>query len=61
LALLLQGKEKAAEAEYKKWKVQPFNQQDLPTYRDVFLEDLKALEKAGVQGINYALVRKWLE
>ena len=60
-ALLLQGRRKEAESEYKKWKDLSFNRQDLLTYRDVFLKDLKALEAAGVPGIDFVLVRLWLE
>ena len=60
-ALLLQGRRKEAESEYKKWKDLSFNRQDLLTYRAVFLKDLKALEAAGVPGIDFVLVRLWLE
>ena len=48
-ALLLQGgKYKAAQAEYEKWKDQPFGEQDLATYRDAFLDDLNTFEQAGI-------------
>jgi WD domain, G-beta repeat len=47
-ALLLQGQYKAAEAEYLKWKDQPFGEQDMATYRAAFLADLEAFEKAGI-------------
>ena len=47
-SLLLQGKYQEAENAYKVWKNRPFNQQDLPLYKDIFLEDLKTLEKIGV-------------
>ena len=47
-ALLLQGKYKLAEAEYQKWKDKPFDEQNLPNYRDAFLDDLNTLEKAGI-------------
>ncbi len=33
----------------------------MPTYRDAFLDVLEALEAAGVEGIDYGLVRGWLE
>ncbi|MFN0175358.1 MAG: tetratricopeptide repeat protein [Saprospiraceae bacterium] len=46
-ALLFQGKKDAALAEYKKWMDKPFNEDD-PTYREVFLDDLKTFEKAGI-------------
>jgi hypothetical protein len=62
-ALLLQGpkKEAAAKAEYQKWKDKPYNQNNLPTYRDAFLSDLKELEAAQIPNIDYAKVRQWLE
>ena len=47
-ALLLQGKQKEALLEYQKWKDKPFEEQNYPTYRDVFLDDLNTFEKAGI-------------
>ena len=47
-ALLLQGHYAAAQAEYLKWKDQPFGEPGLATYRDAFLADLDAFEKAGI-------------
>jgi WD domain, G-beta repeat len=57
-ALMLQGKVKEAEAEYKKWASLPFR---LKTYKDAFLSDLDEMEKQGVEGFDYARVRAWLE
>jgi tetratricopeptide (TPR) repeat protein len=63
-ALLLQGKQKEAVQEYKKWKDKPFGGQDYPTYREAFLDDLNTFEKAGIippevlPGVQE--VRKWL-
>jgi tetratricopeptide (TPR) repeat protein len=47
-ALLLQGKREQALQEYKKWKDKAFGEQDFPTYREAFLDDLNAFEKAGI-------------
>ena len=47
-ALLLQGKLEAAIEQYRYWKDRPFGEQGLATYRDAFLDDLKAFEEAGV-------------
>lgn len=47
-ALLLQGKTKQAISEYKKWANKPFNEANLPTYKEVFLADFKEFEAAGV-------------
>ncbi len=48
-ALLLQGKEKAAIQEYKKWKDKPFTpDENYANYDAVFLSDLAELEKEGV-------------
>jgi tetratricopeptide (TPR) repeat protein len=47
-ALLFQGKLEAAIAEYQKWKDKPLGYQNLPTYREAFLDDLNAFEKAGI-------------
>ncbi|MEM6806525.1 MAG: hypothetical protein AAF696_34315, partial [Bacteroidota bacterium] len=47
-ALLLQGKFKEAEREYLNYKDQAFGEQKLATYKDAFLDDLKAFEKAGI-------------
>lgn len=47
-ALLLQGKQKAAIAEYQKWKDKPFEEVGLTTYKAAFLDDLNAFEKAGI-------------
>jgi WD40 repeat protein len=47
-ALLLQGQYKAAEAEYLKWKYQPFGEPAMATYREAFLQDLEVFEKAGI-------------
>ncbi len=47
-ALLLQGKQKEAIQEYKKWKDKPFGEQGYPTYREAFLDDLNTFEKAGI-------------
>lgn len=46
-ALLFQGKKDTAMAEYKKWMDKPFNE-DYPTYREAFLDDLNTFEKAGI-------------
>ncbi len=59
-ALLLQGKTKEAEEAYKKWAPLPFNEPDLATYRDAFLDDLKKMEEQGVQGFDFTRVRAWL-
>lgn len=45
-ALLLQGKTEEALSEYKKWKDQPF--QFARTYKEVFLKDFEAFEKADI-------------
>jgi len=58
-ALLLQGRIREAEIEYKKWKNKPF--QEDSTYRDAFLQDLEEMEQAAVPGIDFALVRSWLQ
>ena len=47
-ALLLQGKKTEALAEYQKWKDLPFGEQGLATYRNAYLDDLKAFEAAGI-------------
>ncbi|MEM6807255.1 MAG: tetratricopeptide repeat protein, partial [Bacteroidota bacterium] len=47
-ALLLQGKYKQAEKEYLKYKDQAFEEQELATYKDAFLDDFKTFEKAGI-------------
>ncbi|NUN99745.1 MAG: hypothetical protein HUU01_03925 [Saprospiraceae bacterium] len=47
-ALLLQGKQKEAMQEYKKWKDKPFGEQGYATYREAFLGDLNTFEKAGI-------------
>ncbi|MCI4668449.1 MAG: hypothetical protein MRZ79_09935, partial [Bacteroidia bacterium] len=47
-ALLLQGKFKEAKAEYIKWKDKPFPDEHGKTYRNIFLDDLKVLEEAGI-------------
>ncbi|MBK8427839.1 MAG: PD40 domain-containing protein [Lewinellaceae bacterium] len=60
-ALLLQGKTNEAEEAYKKWAPLPFNAENLATYRDAFLDDLKKMEEQGVQGFDFARVREWLE
>jgi len=63
-ALLLQGKYKAAVAEYKKWKDKPYGEESQSTYRKVFLDDLDAFEKAGIipaaRAADVAAVRKIL-
>ncbi len=59
-ALMLQGKDKEAEAEYKKWAPLPFNEVDRPTYREAFLYVLKTMEEQGVPGFDFARVRGWL-
>ncbi len=48
-ALALQNRFKEAKTEYLHWAPKPFNEQNLPTYRDVFLDDFKAFRKAGVK------------
>ena len=48
-ALLLQGKFKEAKAEYARWKDKTFGvANDLPTFKDAFLDDLKVFEEAGI-------------
>jgi hypothetical protein len=47
-ALLLQGKQDEAMREYKKWKDKPYGEQNYRTYREAFLDDLNAFEKAGI-------------
>ena len=47
-ALLLQGKQREAMEEYNRWKDKPFGEQDYPTYREAFLDDLNTFEKAGI-------------
>ena len=47
-ALLLQGKFEAAQKAYFQYKDQEFGEQGLNTYRDAFLDDLKAFEAAGI-------------
>ncbi|MEM6967018.1 MAG: hypothetical protein AAF573_19810 [Bacteroidota bacterium] len=47
-ALLLQGKYKEALVAYRKYKDLPFGVQGLPTYKEAFLDDLNAFEKAGI-------------
>ncbi|MEL6141720.1 MAG: hypothetical protein AAFU67_08885, partial [Bacteroidota bacterium] len=47
-ALLLQGKQKAALAEFNKWKDRPFNETNFPTYREVFLDDLTTFKSLGI-------------
>ncbi len=47
-ALLLQGRYKSALAEYNKWEDKPFGEQNLPTYRVAYLDDLNTFEKAGI-------------
>ena len=58
-ALMLQGKYKEAEAEYKKWAPLHFVE-DFTTYRDIFLDNLKTMEEQGVPGFDFARVRGWL-
>ena len=47
-ALLLQGKYDEALVEYQKYKDRSFGEQDIVTYQDAFLDDLKAFEAAGI-------------
>ena len=47
-AFLLQGKFKAAKAEYEKWQDKEFGEQGFDTYRGAFLQDLDTFEKAGI-------------
>jgi len=44
----------------KKWAHFLFNEANLATYRDAFLDDLKTMEEQGVQGFDFAQVRAWL-
>jgi Leucine-rich repeat (LRR) protein len=64
-ALLLQGKTAEAIQEYEKWKDQPFGKNNLPYYRDAFLQDLAELESAAdiipeARAADVAAVRKLL-
>ena len=62
-ALLLQGRIEEAKAEYQKWAARDFGEQNLPAYRDAFLEDLNALEEANIPlpaGFDYSTVKEWL-
>jgi WD domain, G-beta repeat len=63
-ALLLQGKFKAAKAEYLKWKNQAYTS-EFPTYKDAFLNDLNTFEKAGIipkeREKDVATIKKLLE
>jgi len=52
--LLLQGKTEAAMQEYNQWKVKPYGQRNLPTFREAFLNDLKQKEVAGIIPPEYA-------
>jgi WD40 repeat protein len=60
-ALLLQGKLAEAEAEYREWAPRAYGMNDLATYRDAFLDDLRQFERAGVEGVDFELVRGWLK
>jgi WD40 repeat protein len=60
-ALLLQGKTAEAKAYYLTWAEKPFEEQGLATYRDAFRGYLLNLEEAGVEGVDFELVRGWLK
>lgn len=63
-ALLLQGKFRKAKVVYKKWKDKPYGTDSL-TYKNVFLEELKNLEAAGIipkkRLADVAAIRQFLE
>lgn len=60
-ALVLQGKYSQAETIYKALKDIPYEQDKSKTYREIFLEDLAALEKAGITHKDFVRVRKLLK
>ena len=60
-AYLLRGEIDQARNFFREWEDKPYNQNNRPIYRDAFLSDLERLKSAGVPGIDYELVRQWLE
>ena len=58
LALLYQGKFEEAKIIYIKYKDEPYRDK---TYKEVFLEDLKALEDEGITHPDVARIRKILK
>ncbi len=59
LALLYQGKWKEAKKVYEEWMELSFD--DANTWRDIFLQDLETLEKAGVEHPDVGKARALLE
>lgn len=72
VALLLQGKYELAEKLYRQWMDKPLNigveglletigDDSYATFREVFLHDLKQLEKAGITHPDFSKIRALLE